>query len=70
VLIKFANNFIFQNTPKYVSCLNPNLELDFQYKVHNALDVVEEKMSSVGKSSGDIRELYLGLLNSTDEHKL
>ncbi|CAB3365983.1 trafficking protein particle complex subunit 2-like protein [Cloeon dipterum] len=58
------------NAPKYVSCLNPNMELDFHYKVHNALDVVEEKMSANGKASGDIRELYLGLLNSTDDHKI
>ncbi|XP_059473228.1 trafficking protein particle complex subunit 2-like protein [Neocloeon triangulifer] len=58
------------NSPKYISCLNPNQELDLHYKVHNSLDVVEEKMSATGKTSGDIRELYLGLLNSTDEHKI
>nr|CAD7611214.1 unnamed protein product [Timema genevievae] len=32
--------------------------------------MVEEKLSSVGKSSGDVRELYLGLLYSTEEHKI
>jgi hypothetical protein len=38
--------------------------------VHTSLDVVEEKLSSVGKTSGDVRELYLGLLYSTEEHKM
>jgi hypothetical protein len=62
--------FFFQNSPKYISCLHPELELQFQYKVHTSLDVVEEKLSSVGKTSGDVRELYLGLLYSTEEHKM
>lgn len=58
------------NSPKYISCLNPELELQFHYKVHTSLDVVEEKLSSVGLNSGDVRELYLGLLYSTEEHKI
>jgi hypothetical protein len=58
------------NSPKYISCLNPELELQFQYKVHTSLDVVEEKLSSIGKTSSDVRELYLGLLYSTEEHKV
>jgi hypothetical protein len=60
----------FQNSPKYISCINSELELQFQYKVHTSLDVVEEKLSTVGKTSGDVRELYLGLLYSTEEHKM
>nr|CAD7579841.1 unnamed protein product [Timema californicum] len=59
-----------ENSPKYLSCLNPDLELQFHYKVHTSLDMVEEKLSSLGKSSGDVRELYLGLLYSTEEHKI
>ncbi|KAJ9599329.1 hypothetical protein L9F63_010196 [Diploptera punctata] len=59
-----------ENAPKYVSCLNPDLELQFHYKVHTSLDVVEEKLTSVGKTSGDVRELYLGLLFSSEEHKI
>ncbi|XP_023717624.1 trafficking protein particle complex subunit 2-like protein isoform X2 [Cryptotermes secundus] len=58
------------NSPKYISCLHPEQELQFQLKVHTSLDVVEEKLSSVGKTSGDVRELYLGLLYSTEEHKI
>jgi hypothetical protein len=38
--------------------------------VHTSLDVVEEKLSFVGKTSGDVRELYIGLLYSTEEHKM
>ncbi|XP_049834257.1 trafficking protein particle complex subunit 2-like protein isoform X1 [Schistocerca gregaria] len=58
------------NSPKYISCLNPELELQFHYKVHTSLDVVEEKLTSVGKTTADVRELYLGLLYSTEEHKI
>lgn len=40
--------------------------------MHTSLDIVEEKLSTVGKgtSSSDLRELYLGLLYSTEEHKI
>ncbi|KAK7868786.1 hypothetical protein R5R35_003631 [Gryllus longicercus] len=58
------------NSPKFISCLNPELELQFHYKVHTSLDVVEEKLSSAGINTGDVRELYLGLLYSTEEHKI
>ncbi|KAJ1519735.1 hypothetical protein ONE63_004991 [Megalurothrips usitatus] len=59
-----------ENSPKYVSCLHSENELQFHYKVHTALDVVEEKLSLAGKSNCDVRELYLGLLHSTEEHKI
>ena len=45
-------------------------ELKFHYTVHTSLDVVEEKISSVGKNTGDIRELYLGLLYPTEDYKV
>lgn len=45
-------------------------ELKFHYTVHTSLDVVEEKISSVGKSIGDQRELYLGLLYPTEDYKV
>ncbi|KAK6622528.1 hypothetical protein RUM44_002340 [Polyplax serrata] len=44
------------------------MELQFHYKVHTSLDVVEEKLSNVG--TNEIRKLYLGLLHSTEEHKI
>lgn len=59
-----------QNSPKYIACLKEEQELQFQYKVHTSLDIVEEKLSAPGKVSGDLRELYLGLLYSTEEQKM
>lgn len=57
----------FQNSPKYITCLNPDEELSFQYKALSSLDFVEEKLS---KSSSDLRELYLGMLYSLETHKM
>ncbi|KAK2161662.1 hypothetical protein LSH36_112g05040 [Paralvinella palmiformis] len=46
-------------------------ELKFYYTVHTSLDVVEEKIQSVGsKSTNDMRELYLGLLYPTEDYKV
>ncbi|XP_075209750.1 trafficking protein particle complex subunit 2-like protein [Lycorma delicatula] len=64
-----------ENSPKYVRCLDKDQELQFHYKVHTSLDIVEEKLpfktvGSSGKVSGDARDLYLGLLYSTEEHKI
>lgn len=38
--------------------------------MHTSLDVVEEKISSVGKNTNDLRELYLGLLYPTEDYKV
>ncbi|XP_054275859.1 trafficking protein particle complex subunit 2-like protein [Macrosteles quadrilineatus] len=59
-----------ENSPKFIACLREEQELQFHYKVHTSLDIVEEKLSSPGKVSGDLRELYLGLLYSTEEQKI
>ncbi|KAG8224545.1 hypothetical protein J437_LFUL002149 [Ladona fulva] len=56
------------NSPKYILCLNPNQELQFHYRVHTSLDVVEEKLKATGDR--DVRELYIGQLYSTEEHKI
>lgn len=45
-------------------------ELELQYRVHAALDVVEEKCTPGTKQLIDSRELYLGLLYSTETHKM
>ncbi|XP_024274542.2 trafficking protein particle complex subunit 2-like protein isoform X2 [Oncorhynchus tshawytscha] len=45
-------------------------ELKFHYTVHTSLDVVEEKISAVGKAMADQRELYLGLLYPTEDYKV
>lgn len=60
-------NRCFQNSPKYVTCLNPDEELSFQYRALSALDFVEEKLS---KGGSDLRELYLGMLYSLETHKM
>ncbi|KAL1116790.1 hypothetical protein AAG570_005262, partial [Ranatra chinensis] len=58
------------NSPKYLSCLDESNELQFYYKAHTSLDVIEEKLLAAGKSTPDIRELYMGLLYATEEHKI
>lgn len=60
-------NFLFQNAPKYVTSLKPEDELQIQYEIHSSIDFVEEKLKT-GKK--DMRELYLGLLYSTEDHKV
>jgi len=47
--------------------LKPEDELQIQYEIHSSIDFVEEKLKS-GKK--DMRELYLGLLYSTEDHKV
>ncbi|XP_025228185.1 trafficking protein particle complex subunit 2-like protein isoform X2 [Theropithecus gelada] len=45
-------------------------ELRFQYMVHTSLDMVDEKISSMGKALVNQRELYLGLLYPTEDYKV
>ncbi|XP_026804154.1 trafficking protein particle complex subunit 2-like protein [Rhopalosiphum maidis] len=56
-----------ENAPKYVTSLNPEDELQIQYEIHSSIDFVEEKLKT-GKK--DMRDLYLGLLYSTEDHKI
>uniref|UniRef100_A0A3B5L1C4 Trafficking protein particle complex subunit 2-like protein n=1 Tax=Xiphophorus couchianus TaxID=32473 RepID=A0A3B5L1C4_9TELE len=59
-----------QNYPLYIRSVPCQNELKFHYTVHTSLDVVEEKVSAVGKSLADQRELYLGLLYPTEDYKV
>ncbi|XP_044062053.1 trafficking protein particle complex subunit 2-like protein isoform X2 [Siniperca chuatsi] len=59
-----------ENYPLYIRSVATQNELKFHYTVHTSLDVVEEKISAVGKSLGDQRELYLGLLYPTEDYKV
>ncbi|CAN7991347.1 unnamed protein product, partial [Ixodes hexagonus] len=59
-----------QNSPLFVKTVTPCNELKFLYTIHTSLDVVEEKISPGNKSSGDVRELYLGLLYPTEDCKV
>lgn len=47
--------------------MNPEDELQIQYEIHSSIDFVEEKLKT-GKK--DMRELYLGQLYSTEDHKV
>ncbi len=60
----------FQNYPLFIKTVPTENELKFYYTVHTSLDVVEEKISSVGKNTSDLRELYLGLLYPTEDYKV
>ncbi|TDG50807.1 hypothetical protein AWZ03_002796 [Drosophila navojoa] len=57
------------NAPLYLATSDVERELDLQYHVHAALDVVEEKCV-IGKGAPESKELYLGQLFSTENHKM
>ncbi|KAK7114101.1 trafficking protein particle complex subunit 2-like protein [Littorina saxatilis] len=59
-----------ENYPLFIKTTPTDNELQFYYTVHTSLDVVEEKISSVGKNANDLRELYLGLLYPTEDYKV
>ena len=63
---------LHQNYPLYIRTVatEHDQQLKFHYTVHTSLDVVEEKISSVGKNTNDLRELYLGLLYPTEDYKV
>ncbi|KAL4665432.1 hypothetical protein H8957_012416 [Semnopithecus entellus] len=59
-----------ENYPLYIHSTPTENELRFQYMVHTSLDMVDEKISSMGKALVNQRELYLGLLYPTEDYKL
>ncbi|XP_026545547.1 trafficking protein particle complex subunit 2-like protein [Notechis scutatus] len=59
-----------ENYPLYIKSLPTENELKFHYTVHTSLDVVDEKVSALGKALVDQRELYLGLLYPTEDYKV
>uniref|UniRef100_A0A4W5RFZ3 Trafficking protein particle complex subunit 2-like protein n=1 Tax=Hucho hucho TaxID=62062 RepID=A0A4W5RFZ3_9TELE len=66
----FFSPLFNQNYPLYIRSVPIQNELKFHYTVHTSLDVVEEKISAVGKAMADQRELYLGLLYPTEDYKV
>ena len=58
------------NSPKYIKCADESLALQFHSKVHTSIDVIEEKLNVGNKTAVDIRDLYLGLLYTTEEYKI
>lgn len=59
-----------QNYPLYIRSVPTENELQFHYMLHTSLDVVDEKISAMGKALVDQRELYLGLLYPTEDYKV
>ncbi|XP_017148916.1 trafficking protein particle complex subunit 2-like protein [Drosophila miranda] len=57
------------NAPMYLTSSDMEQELNLQYHVHAALDVIEEKFL-IGRGVPESKELYLGLLYSTENHKI
>lgn len=58
------------NEPLYIHTKYAEPNLQFHYIVHTCLDVIEEKTSTLTKTSQDPRELYLGLLYPTEDFKV
>ncbi|XP_033114478.1 trafficking protein particle complex subunit 2-like protein [Anneissia japonica] len=59
-----------ENYPLYIRTIPTENELKFYYTVHTCLDVIEEKILTVGKTINELRELYLGLLYPTEDYKV
>ncbi|XP_053568140.1 trafficking protein particle complex subunit 2-like protein isoform X2 [Bombina bombina] len=59
-----------ENYPLYIRSIPAENQLKFHYTVHTSLDVVDEKISAMGKALVDQRELYLGLLYPTEDYKV
>nr|CAB3267223.1 trafficking protein particle complex subunit 2-like protein [Phallusia mammillata] len=64
-----------ENYPLYIRCA-PNVEneVNFHFTVHTSLDVIEEKVASLGKSTSisttDLREFYLGQLYPSEDYRI
>ena len=67
-----------QNFPLHLLTNDPTKEVAFHYILHTSLDVIEERTtqstssgpSSSGKPAEPLRDLYLGVLYSTEQHKV
>lgn len=71
--LKFRYFLFPQNSPLYVLTSNVDKELDIhmEYRIHSALDIIDEKCSSTtNKNPDNIRDLFLGLLYATENYKM
>jgi len=64
-----------ENYPLFIRCAsNIKEETKFHFTIHTSLDVIEEKIASVGKSnsvaSQDLREFYLGQLYPAEDYRI
>jgi trafficking protein particle complex subunit 2 len=62
--------FLFQNSPLYVLCSNIDKEIELQYRIHSALDIIDEKGNAASNKNPDMRDLFLGLLYATETYKM
>jgi hypothetical protein len=66
------------NFPLHLLTNDPTKEVAFHYILHTSLDVIEERTtqstssgpSTSGKPAEPLRDLYLGVLYSTEQHKV
>lgn len=64
-------SLIPQNSPLYIATSDLDRELELHYSVHASLDIIEEKcLPASGKQTVDSRDLYLGMLYSTETDKM
>lgn len=61
---------LFQNSPLYVLTSNIDKEIELQYRIHSALDIIDEKCNATTSKNPDLRDLYLGLLYATESYKM
>ncbi|CAO1373403.1 unnamed protein product [Diamesa serratosioi] len=59
-----------ENSPIYILTCNVDKEIELQYKIHSALDIIDEKFNISTNKNHDIRELYFGLLYATETFKI
>lgn len=59
-----------KNSPQFIATSDTGKELELQYRVHAALDIVEEKCAIGITQAQDSRDLYIGLLYSTEYYKM
>lgn len=65
------DNLLFtQNSPLYVLTANIDKEIELQYRIHSALDIIDEKCSALSNKNPDQRDLFLGLLYATESYKM
>lgn len=60
----------FQNSPLYVLTSNIDKEIELQYRIHSALDIIDEKCNAASTKNPDLRDLFLGLLYATENYKM
>ncbi|XP_003385067.1 PREDICTED: trafficking protein particle complex subunit 2-like protein [Amphimedon queenslandica] len=63
-----------ENFPLYIktASVHADNEMTFHHIVHTAIDVIEEKISSVGtaRAASDFREHFLGALYPSEQYKI